>query len=165
LAGYVLMPGTSQRADAGGVLSFGVQFDPAGFAGGSLAGKALQPPPGAVAGSTPTSGADATPDPFSFTDRNNLALSTVYNSNVIRVSGINAPAPISVSGPPGARYMINGVFTSAPGLVKNLDLVQVQAPTAATVSTSVSVRLTIGGVSTTWTATTSADGLYHKTSL
>jgi len=41
---------------------------------------------------------DTTPDPFSFTDQTGVALNTQVTSNAITVSGINAPATISVSG-------------------------------------------------------------------
>ncbi len=41
---------------------------------------------------------DTTPDPFTFTDQTDVALSTLVTSNSITVTGINAPVPISIIG-------------------------------------------------------------------
>src|SRR5262249_35990947 len=48
---------------------------------------------------------DTTPDAFSFTAVTNSNLNTASTSNQITVTGITAPAPISVS---GGTYSING---------------------------------------------------------
>ncbi len=101
-------------------------------------------------------GSDTTPDPFTFTPLTGVAPSTVIASNVITVSGINAAAPISVT---GGEYSVNSsAFTSAAGTVNNGYTVQVRHTSAATNSTSVNTTLTIGGVSNTFTSTTVAGG-------
>lgn len=97
---------------------------------------------------------DTTPDAFSFTDQTNVPLSTLIVSNQITVSGINATTAISVA---GGEYSVNGgTYTAAAGTVANGDTVRVRHTSSATNSTSVNTVLTIGGVSDTFTSTTSA---------
>ena len=95
-----------------------------------------------------------TPDPFTFTDRTNVALSTEYKSNAITVSGLGAAAPISIT---GGTYAINGgTYTSASSTVNNGNTVKVRKVSASTYSTTKSATLTIGGVSDTFSVTTLA---------
>ncbi|HVT34395.1 MAG TPA: hypothetical protein VHE37_02340 [Nevskiaceae bacterium] len=99
--------------------------------------------------------ADTTPNAFHFTDKTGAQFSTVYKSNKITVKGINAPAPIGVT---GGSYSIgcNGTFTEAAGTIMLNQTVCVQQTSAATASTSTDTTLTIGGVSDTYTVTTQA---------
>ncbi|MGQ0622076.1 MAG: PKD domain-containing protein [Panacagrimonas sp.] len=98
-------------------------------------------------------------NPFAFADVTNARWNDQLQSNVITVSGITAPALISVSGP-GATYRIgNGAFTSAVGMVSNGAVVRVRHTTANSGSTAVNTILTIGGVSDTFTSTTSPTNL------
>lgn len=97
---------------------------------------------------------DTTPDAFSFTDATDVALSTVTESDDITVSGINAPAAISVT---GGEYRINGgSWVSSSGTVSNGDTVRVRGTSSGSNSTAVNVVLTIGGVSDTFTIITEA---------
>jgi hypothetical protein len=99
-------------------------------------------------------GADTTPDAFSFTDQSSVALSTLITSAPITVAGINAPAPISVT---GGEYNINGGgFTSSPGTVNNGDQVRARHTSSGANSTAVNTTVTIGGVSDVFTTTTLA---------
>lgn len=101
--------------------------------------------------------ADTTPDAFQFQDRTLLLpLPARYTSNVITISGINAPAPISVSGRAEPMYSVNGgPFRSTAATVNNGDRVQLRTrypafdfrPPYLTTDTT----LTVGGVSDTWT--------------
>jgi hypothetical protein len=115
---------------------------------------ALTPPSGY---SYVISAIDTTPTAFSFTDVTGAAVSTVYESNEIVVSGINSPAPISITGgqyrikPSGGSY---GSYTSAAGTVSLGDTVQVKHTSSAAGVTAVNTVLTIGGVSDTYTTTT-----------
>ena len=60
-------------------------------------------------------GPDTTPDAFTFTAQNAVPLSSLRTSNVVTVTGIDAPASISVT---GGTYSINGgAFTAATGTV------------------------------------------------
>lgn len=103
---------------------------------------------------TLASSSDTTPDAFSFTDQTNVALSTAITSNAITVSGINAPAAISIV---GGTYSINGgAFTSSSGTVGSGASVQIKLTSSAAYSTATQATLTIGGVSDTFSVTTQA---------
>ena len=95
---------------------------------------------------------DTTPDPFTFIDQTGVALNTAITSNLITVSGINAPATISIT---GGEYSINGgAFISAEGPVNNGDSVRVRQTSSGSYSTTTNAALTIGGVSDIFGITT-----------
>jgi hypothetical protein len=97
---------------------------------------------------------DTTPNAFSFTAQTGVGLSTAVTSNTITVSGINAAAPISVS---GGTYNVNGGgYTGVAGTVTNGNTVSVRLTSAASNSTQTCATLTIGGVNGTFCATTLA---------
>ncbi|MBV5301719.1 MAG: hypothetical protein J0649_08075 [Methylococcales bacterium] len=95
---------------------------------------------------------DTTPDTFAFTAQVNLPLNKATTSNTIIVTGINAPAAISIVG--GEYAMNNGDFSSKNGSVNNSDKVTVRIFSASTYQTKNQATLTIGGVSSTLSATT-----------
>lgn len=103
-----------------------------------------------------SAGSDTTPDAFSFTDVTGAALSTVYTSGAIIVSGIDAAADITVT---GGTYDINasGNFTSDAGTVDNGDSVRARGTSSGSYETAVNVEITIGGVSDTFTITTQSE--------
>jgi hypothetical protein len=95
---------------------------------------------------------DTTPDPFTFDEETGAPLDTVITSNTITVSGINAPADISII---GGTYSINGwIYTDQNGTVNNGDTVTVQITSADTHSTTTDATLTIGDGSATFSVTT-----------
>jgi len=95
---------------------------------------------------------DTVPDAFSFVDQTNLPVNAEVTSNPITVSGINAPAAISIT---GGEYSVNGgAFTSTSGTVTNGAEVRVRAIASSEYSTTVSATLAIGGVSDTFSLTT-----------
>jgi hypothetical protein len=98
---------------------------------------------------------DTTPNAFSFTDQTDVALSTVITSAAITVSGIDAPATISVT---GGTYDINasGTFVGTSGTVSNGDTVRARHTSSSSNSTATNTVVTIGGVSDTFTSTTEA---------
>ena len=101
------------------------------------------------------SGINSIPSPFSFTPLINVDPSSVQVSNSITLASTDVPAPISVS--TGGQYSLNGgAFTSIPGVVSPGAQVEVKLTAASGYSTSDSVVLTIGGVSSTFTVTTGA---------
>ena len=103
---------------------------------------------------SPVTNTDITPDQFIFTDQVNVALSTVSTSNSITVSGIDAAAPISIS---GGTYSINGgAYTNTSGTVSNGNTVTAQVISSGSYSTTANATLTIGGVSDTFSVTTLA---------
>jgi Domain of unknown function DUF11/Outer membrane protein beta-barrel domain/Bacterial lectin len=100
-------------------------------------------------------GTNGVPNAFNFVPLNNVDPSTAQVSNAITVTGTNVPTTISISS--GAEYSINGgAFTSTPGVVSPGAQVIVRATSSSSYETSVSVVLTIGGVSATFTVTTGA---------
>jgi hypothetical protein len=99
-------------------------------------------------------GVDSTPTAFTFTDVTNAGLSTVYESNTITVTGIDAPAAMTIT---GGQYSVNGgAYASGPTTVFNGDSVKVRTTSSGSNSAGVDVTLTIGGVSDTYTVTTAA---------
>jgi hypothetical protein len=102
-----------------------------------------------------TRAADTTPEAFSFVDQTGVGLSTVRTSAAITVDGIEAPAAISVS---GGTYSINGgAFTSDAGVVSDGDSVRVRHTAAAAYETQTDTILDIGGVTDTFSSTTSEE--------
>lgn len=100
-------------------------------------------------------GINSIPSPFSFTPLINVDPSSVQVSNSITVASTDVPVPISVS--TGGQYSLNGgAFTAIPGVVSPGAQVQVKLTAASGYSTSDSVVLTIGGVSSTFMVTTGA---------
>jgi hypothetical protein len=76
-------------------------------------------------------------------------------SDAVTVTGINAPASISVS---GGEYEINdsGTWTSEDGTVNSGDTVRVRQTSSGSFSTQTNTTLTIGGVSDIFSVTTLA---------
>ncbi|WP_086931516.1 hypothetical protein [Agarilytica rhodophyticola] len=99
---------------------------------------------------------DTTPDAFTFTAATGAALSAVVTSNAITVAGIDNSAPISITD--GEYSIDSGTFTTSAGTVDDGQSVQVRRTSSSTVSTDVSTTLDIGGVTSTFTITTLADG-------
>ncbi|EIJ34362.1 glycoside hydrolase family 9 protein [Thiothrix nivea] len=95
---------------------------------------------------------DAKPDAFSFSALTHVARSTVFESNTITVSGINAPAAIRIT---KGEYRINGGnYTNAAGTVNNGDTVQLRRTSSSKANTTVTTILRIGGVSGAFKITT-----------
>lgn len=95
---------------------------------------------------------DPAPNQFSFPAKTNVAINTLIYSNIITVSGINVPSPISIT---GGTYSINdGAFTSNSGVVRNGQTVQVRVRSSSSFTTTTGATLAIGGVSRTFRVTT-----------
>jgi hypothetical protein len=100
-------------------------------------------------------GTDDVPDAFSFTDRLNVAQSTVIESNVVTVAGIDTASAISVD---TGEYRINaGAYTSLAGTVNNGDTIQLRQTSSPSYSTPVSMTLDIGGITDNWQVITEQD--------
>ncbi len=99
---------------------------------------------------------DTTPEPFTFTDQTDVALSTIVVSDQITVTGINSLAPISII---AGEYEINGsgTFTTEAGTVNVNDVIVVRQTSSASFSTSTAATLIIGGISDNFDVTTLAD--------
>jgi uncharacterized delta-60 repeat protein len=96
---------------------------------------------------------DTTPDPFAFTAQAGVPAGTVRTSNPITVTGIDAPAPISVT---GGSYSIGctTLFATAAGTIANGQTVCVRHVAASGGNATVTTTLTIGGISANFTSTT-----------
>ncbi len=101
--------------------------------------------------------ADTTPDQFTFNYEVDVDLNTVVTSNTITVSGIDAAAPIAVTG--GAYSINGGAYTSANGTVNNGDQVTVQQISSGNYLTTTVATLTIGGVSDAFSVTTKEESI------
>ncbi len=94
---------------------------------------------------------DTTPNSFSFTNQESVALAREIVSNAIEVSGINTATEVSVT---GGEYSVNGLaYTSATSTVTNGDRVSVRHTSAGIDGGVVTTVLTIGGVSGTFMST------------
>ncbi len=88
---------------------------------------------------------DTTPDQFTFTDQQNVPRDTLIESAPVTITGINAAAPILVSGAAGSEYSINGgPWTSVQGTVTNGQTVAVRHTSASAGSAAVSTVLSVG---------------------
>ncbi|MSR09463.1 MAG: hypothetical protein EXR82_08085 [Gammaproteobacteria bacterium] len=103
--------------------------------------------------STTAGVSDTTPADFSFVDQTGVALSTVITSAPVIISGLNTPAPITVT---GGTYAIGctAPFTAVAGTISDGQSVCVRQTSSAAGLTVTSTTLTIGGVADTFTSTT-----------
>ncbi|MBL8483230.1 MAG: PKD domain-containing protein, partial [Rhodocyclaceae bacterium] len=100
-------------------------------------------------------GNDTIPDAFSFAAVSNAPVNTLVASGPVAVSGINVPSPISVSG--GEYSVDGGAYTTAAGTVSNGQSVRVRLLSSASYSTLRTATLTIGGVSASFSVTTTGN--------
>jgi len=103
---------------------------------------------------------DTTPDTFTFSARKNVGFNTVYGSNIITITGIEAEIAVSIT---GGRYSINDFavdesdldkYTSANGIIQNGDRIHVVQTSSANEKTTTITRVTIGGVTGEFKVTT-----------
>ena len=128
-----------------------------GGGGGSNSGSGSSSSNGSGSGSVtpPPVEVDITPDSFAFEAKNDAMPGEIYTSNAITVSGINAAAPVSITG--GEYAIDNGNFTSAAATVSAGQTIVVRATAASTLDSIVDVVLTIGGVKGTYSIITPVD--------
>ncbi|WP_428380093.1 Calx-beta domain-containing protein [Nevskia ramosa] len=95
---------------------------------------------------------DATPDPFSFPSVSDAEPGAPVNSSAVTITGISAPAPISVS---GGLFSINGAaYTSTPASVRAGDQVAVQVSASSVAGETRSALLSVSSVRSTFAVTT-----------
>jgi hypothetical protein len=103
---------------------------------------------------------DQTPDAFSFTNVNNAALSTLYTSNTVTLTGLspgfNIPSSLSGAGftysKNGGAYQPAGSFT-----VQNGDTISLQVTSSSSYSTGETGVLSIGLGLGNWSVTTQSN--------
>ncbi|WP_196139236.1 PQQ-dependent sugar dehydrogenase [Aliikangiella sp. G2MR2-5] len=97
---------------------------------------------------------DTTPDSFSFSSQQTTLASSWIESNTITVTGINAPADISISGAGGEYRIGDGAYSTDPGNINSGQTVRLRLMSSATAGQSVTTTLTIGGISASFTVST-----------
>ena len=97
-----------------------------------------------------------TPNPFGFAPLQMVMPSTLVESSVATIYGINAPSPISIVG--GEYSVDGGPWTSAAGTVNNLAHVKVRLTTSAAAGATATATLTVGGLSAVFSARTYVPG-------
>ena len=91
---------------------------------------------------------DTEPDVFSISDKTNTLINTQYDSDKVKITGINSPTEIGISWN-SAMYSINdGNFTTVSGVVNNGDDIIVRMNSSSNWEESVTTRLTVGWVFT-----------------
>jgi hypothetical protein len=104
-----------------------------------------------------TTNPDTVPDAFTFTDKNNVALATVFESDPIQITGITS-APITISGTNNPEYKTDGqAYTNSPGTIHNLDILTIKHTSSSFNGIGIDSLVTIGGVSDTFTTITVGD--------
>ncbi|WP_242632844.1 Ig-like domain-containing protein [Thiothrix fructosivorans] len=106
----------------------------------------------AIAFKSTTQVIDSVPDAFSFNSQTDVPSLTWMESNVVTVSGVNAPIAISISG--GEYRINNGSYTKAKGTVRNGDTLQVRHASSTKSKTTITTTLKLGTQSFTFKSTT-----------
>ena len=106
-----------------------------------------------------TLGSVTTPAAFSFTSQTGVATGTFIESSSVTVSGINAPAAVSISS--GGEYAVStdggatwGGWNSAPDTVAYNNRVKLRQSSSPNPGVTTTVTLTMGGVSGAFVVTT-----------
>ncbi len=96
----------------------------------------------------------AEPGTFTFNYIKDAALGSLVTSNAVVISGLSAPADITIT---GGEYSINdGEYTNLPGEVNNTDSVQVRLIASSSYQTAVAATVTIGDFSDIFSVATLA---------
>jgi VCBS repeat-containing protein len=104
---------------------------------------------------------DVTPDAFTFNDVASANQSQVYTSNTIVIAGLEAGASVAatVSIPDGGGYIKDGgSVATVPTTATNGTTFALQVTSPSADDLSVTVTLTVGGVSDTYTVATPVTG-------
>lgn len=101
----------------------------------------------------PGTGPDTTPTAFSFVDQSDVATSTLVTSAPVSITGIDAPAAVTVA---GGTYSVGctATYVGTAGTISDGEAVCVRHTSAATASTATNTTLTVGGVSDVFRSTT-----------
>ncbi|MBI3043895.1 MAG: choice-of-anchor D domain-containing protein [Betaproteobacteria bacterium] len=100
-------------------------------------------------------GLDLVPDAFLFQDETSAAPGVQVTSNPVTITGLVGWSPVSISSP--GEYSVNGgAFVTGARTVANGDVVRVRLVSSTTPGAVASATLTVGGVSDTFSVTTSA---------
>lgn len=108
-------------------------------------------------------GPDVRPAQFTFTDQSDVASGTERTSAPVTITGIDAPAPVTVA---GGTYSVGctATYVSTAGTISANQTVCARHTSSASASTATNTTLTVGGVSDVFTSTT-AGGVGATSSL
>lgn len=107
--------------------------------------------------------ADTIPAAFTFPDLTDQTVETQVTSDKVAITGIDAATAVSITGGEFQIYESDGTtvvtaWGSAASTITSGQKIQLRTTSSASNDTAVSVVLTVGGVSDTWTVTTVAAG-------
>lgn len=99
---------------------------------------------------------ETTPDAFTFTDQVGVPTLTTVFAAPITITGITGPSKVEISR--NGQYQINctGAYTGSDGVVENGNTICVRHVSSGSLSSQTDTVLTVGGVSDTFTSTTTA---------
>ncbi|MBM6395300.1 hypothetical protein JQC79_05955 [Ochrobactrum anthropi] len=97
---------------------------------------------------------DVTPDAFDFTNQTNVAVNSTIQSNIITITGINAPAVVTISGQGSPRFRIQSGSWVTSGMINNGQTLQLQLTTGAYGLIPFDVTVVVGATADPWTVTT-----------
>lgn len=100
---------------------------------------------------------ETVPDAFTFTDRVGVAVQSTVYADPVTITGITGPSRVEISQNGQFQIDCTGDFTGGSGLVENGQTICVRHVSASSLSTLTDTVLTVGGVSDTFTSTTTAD--------
>src|SRR5690606_22431244 len=99
--------------------------------------------------------ADTTPDAFSFAAVTGANLDALISSDPVTISGINAPAAVTIT---GGEYAINdGAWASEPGSISAGQAIRVRVQSSDAFETETSATVTVGGVDAIFSITTAPE--------
>ncbi len=97
-------------------------------------------------------GGSSPPTAFAFAPQTDTQRSAVVTSNPVVIAGLSSASTVSIT---GGEYSIDGgAYTSAPGTISNGQTIRVRATTPQSYSATITVVLTVGGVSASFVVTT-----------
>ncbi len=98
---------------------------------------------------------DTRPNAFNLAAQSGVAPAVAVDSPAVTVSGINTATPVSISG--GAYSINGGAFTGSDGTIGNGQQIVVRVTSSPNPAGEATATVTIGGVSATFTVTTTFD--------
>jgi hypothetical protein len=106
--------------------------------------------------SVTTRSQDTTPNSFTFTNLTNQAVSTTVMSDVVTVAGFDGPLSVSISGQGSPQIQIAGGSWVASGSINPGQTLRARMTTSSSFNTAHGVTVSLGTLSTNWTATTNS---------
>ncbi|MCE6957916.1 hypothetical protein LAZ40_02435 [Cereibacter sphaeroides] len=98
---------------------------------------------------------DTTPDAYVFPTKTGASLNVATASDPIPIKGITAPAPVTVSGTGTPQFSIDGGAWTTSGTITNGQTLSVRMTSPNLNATSRTIQVTVGGVTSSFTLTTS----------